>query len=202
MIARLVTRRRLVVGLLVIFLVAGAAYSAIWLSVESVVHGQLHDRPADMPTAELTLVPAAEVYASGQPSPALVSRLDGAIQLYRMGRTRRLLMSGGNGTSEVDAMLKYSVARGIPTSAISLDPHGARTLDSCHNTRALATGRVAIVSQADHVRRAVFICREVGLDASGLAVPDFPGPKVWIYYVRERFALVLAWWQTAVLRER
>ena len=199
---RLITRRRLawVVGALL--LVALVAYGAVWLSVDSVVRGQLHDSAADMPAADLTLVPAAEVYASGRPSPALASRLDGAIELFHMGRTKRLLMSGGNGTSEVDAMLNYAVSRGVPKTAISLDPLGARTLDSCHNTRALASGRVAIVSQSDHVRRAVFICREVGLDASGLVVPDFPGPKVWVYYVRERFALVLAWWQTVVLGQR
>lgn len=178
----------------------GAAYGGVWLSVDGEVAAHLFPSVAAAEPAELTVVLGAEVYPSGRPSPALVNRLDGAIAFYRAGKTQRLLMSGGHGNTEVDAMTRYATARGVPPEVISRDPHGDRTLDSCRNTRAVARGRVALVSQADHVRRAVFSCRRLGIDAEGIAVPDFTGARVWVYLARERFALMLAWWEALRLR--
>lgn len=195
-------RARLGLALAGLAIVIAGAYLAINHAVDLEVEGRLHDRVEAVPAADLALVPAAEVYGNGRPSPALASRLDGAIDLYRAGRVTRLLMSGGNGRTEVEAMLAYATVRGVPGAAISLDPTGERTLDSCRTTRAATRGPVVIVTQAEHLRRAVFTCRQLGVDAQGLIVPDFTGDKVLIYHVREQFALVLAWWETVVLGKR
>ena len=117
-----------------------------------------------------------------------------AIALMRDGKTKTLLMSGGNGTVEIDAMRTYVAARGISGDDVIVDASGGRTMSSCTNARALFPGlRVLVVSQADHAARATFICRRVGIDADGVAAPEFTGDRLIVYWIRERFALVLAW---------
>jgi vancomycin permeability regulator SanA len=54
---------------------------------------------------------------------------------------------------------------------------------------------VTIVSQAEHLTRAVYTCEKLGLDAIGVVAPDFPGPALWTYRFRERAAVLLAWWE-------
>ena len=59
---------------------------------------------------------------------------------------------------------------------------------------------VLVVSQADHAARATFICRRVGVDADGVAPPEFTSDRLIVYWVRERFALVLAWFESTFTR--
>jgi vancomycin permeability regulator SanA len=167
-------------------------------SVDAAVRGRIYASPRDAPSTPLALVLGAEVYANGYPSPALVNRLDTAIQLYRAGKVQRLLMSGGHGTVETTAMRRYGLAAGVPEDAIQLDDGGLRTLDSCQRARdVFHATRVTIISQAEHLTRAVFICDKLGLDAIGVVAPDFPGPALWTYRLRERAAVLLAWWEVS-----
>lgn len=167
------------------------------LSVRAEAYGRLYAAAADVPEREAALVLGAEVYADGRPSPALASRLDVAVELHRLGRVRMLLLSGGQGTFEVDAMTAYLRTRGVPAQALLLDPGGERTYDSCRNAVDVYAVRSAIiVSQAEHAARAVFTCRRLGLDAVGVVAEDFTGERLLVYRVRERFARVLAWWES------
>jgi vancomycin permeability regulator SanA len=151
---------------------------------------------ADAPSRPLALVLGAEVYTNGNPSPALVNRLDTSIQLYRAGKVSVLLMSGGNGSVETSAMRRYALAAGVPDDAIRLDNGGLRTLSSCQRARdVFHATQVTVISQAEHLTRAVYICDKLGLDAIGVVAPDFPGPALWTYRLRERAAVLLAWWE-------
>ena len=167
------------------------------LAVRGEAFGRLYATAADAPIRETALVPGAEVYADGRPSPALASRLEVAVELHRLGRVRTLLLSGGQGSFEVDAMTAYLRTRGIPGQALVLDPGGERTYDSCRRAVEVYGVRSAIVvSQAEHAARAVFTCRRLGLDAVGVVAEDFTGERLLVYRVRERLALVLAWWES------
>lgn len=129
-------------GLLVLLVVAN-------LTVRAETFGRLYASAADAPVRDAALVPGAEVYADGRPSPALASRLDVAIELYRLGRVRTLLLSGGQGSFEVDAMTAYLRTRGVPAGALVLDPGGERTHDSCRRAGEVYGVRSAtVVSQA------------------------------------------------------
>jgi vancomycin permeability regulator SanA len=181
-------------GLLAL-LVVGAA-TVVTSSVDSAVRGRIYSRPADAPSSPLALVLGAEVYANGNPSPALVNRLDTSIQLYRAGKVQALLMSGGHGNVETSAMRRYALAAGVPDGAIRLDDGGLRTLSSCQRARdVFHATRVTVISQAEHLTRAVYICDKLGLDAIGVVASDFPGPALWTYRLRERAAVLLAWWE-------
>ena len=167
---------------------------AIAISVRVELLGHLYADAASAPTAPVALILGAEVYADGRPSPALASRLDVGIELLRMGRVRTLLMSGGNGTSEIGAMRAYAIARGVASDAILLDAAGDRTLASCVQARdSFGARRLIVVSQELHMSRAVYTCRRLGIDADGVVAAEFTGDRVLVYQVRERFALVFAW---------
>ena len=76
---------------------------------------------------------------------------------------------------------------------IELDAAGERTLASCLQARdSFGLHRLIVVSQEQHMARAVYTCRRVGVDADGVVAPELTGDRVLIYQVRERFALVFA----------
>jgi len=54
---------------------------------------------------------------------------------------------------------------------------------------------VTVISQAEHLTRAVYLCDKLVLDAIGAVAPDFSGPGLWTYRLRERAAVVLGWWE-------
>ena len=169
---------------------------AIDISVRVELLGHLFPDATSAPAAPVALILGAEVYADGRPSPALANRLDVGIELLRLGRVRTLLMSGGNGTFEIGAMRAYAMARGVPGEAILLDAGGERTFASCIQARdAFLARRLIVVSQEEHMARAVYTCRRIGIDADGVVAPEFTGDRVIVYQVRERFALVFAWFQ-------
>jgi vancomycin permeability regulator SanA len=167
---------------------------AINVSIRVELLGHLYADAPTAPTVPTALILGAEVYADGRPSPALSGRLDVGIELLRLGRARTLLMSGGNGTFEIDAMRAYAIARGVAADAILLDAGGGRTLASCVRARdAFNARRLIVVSQEEHLARAVYTCRRIGIDADGVVAPQFTGDRAVVYQVRERFALVVAW---------
>jgi vancomycin permeability regulator SanA len=167
---------------------------AIDISIRAELLGHLFPDAASAPTTPVALILGAEVYADGRPSPALSNRLDVGIELLRLGRVRTLLMSGGNGTFEIGSMRAYAIAHGVAAEAILLDAGGERTLASCLQARdAFQVRRLIVVSQEEHMARAVYTCRRIGLDADGVVAPEFTGDRVVVYQVRERFALVFAW---------
>jgi vancomycin permeability regulator SanA len=171
----------------------------IAVSVRIELLGHLHASTVSAPSAPTALILGAEVYADGRPSPALQNRLDVGIELLRSGRVRWLLMSGGNGTFEIGAMRSYAIARGASPDAILLDAAGERTMASCLQARdSFALRRLLVVSQVEHMARAVYTCRRVGIDADGVAAAEFTGDRALVYQVRERFALVFAWFEVNI----
>jgi vancomycin permeability regulator SanA len=175
------------------------ALIAINVSIRIELRDHLFAHASSAPDAPVALILGAEVYADGRPSPALANRLDVGMELLRLGRVRTLLMSGGNGTFEIGAMRAYAIAHGVNPSAILLDAGGERTLASCVQARdAFQVRRLIVVSQEEHLARAVYTCRRIGIDADGVVAPEFTGYRVVIYQVRERFAMVFAWLEVNV----
>ena len=194
--------RRLRSPLLALGVLAAAALVALLaidISIRAELLGHLYPDAASAPTTPVALILGAEVYADGRPSPALTNRLDVGIELLRIGRVRALLMSGGNGTFEIGSMRAYAIAHGVAADRVLLDSGGERTLASCVQARdAFAARRLTVVSQEEHMARAVYTCRRIGIDADGVVAPEFTGYRVVVYQIRERFALVFAWLEVNV----
>ncbi len=169
---RKVKRTLLVLGALVILAVAVIAIlNAVVVSAAAAyIHGI--DEASDIDPADCVLVPGALVYSSDRLSAVLQDRVDYAIRLYEDGKANRLLFSGDHGQTdydEVNAMKDYAVAQGVSEGDIFLDHAGFSTYESLYRARdVFEVKSVIIVSQQFHLSRAVYVARELGLDASGV----------------------------------
>lgn len=165
---------------------------------------RIYEDPAQVPGAPVAIVFGAGVWPDGQPSLMLADRLDAAVELYRLGKVRRLLMTGDNGRAdydEVTAMKRYAVARGVPADRVNLDYAGFRTYDSAYRARAVfGVSRAVLVTQRYHLPRALYLANSFGIDAVGLAAGRHDYPRQAYYNLREAAALALTWYEVHVLR--
>ncbi len=126
----------------------------------------------EVPPARVAVVFGARVYPDGRLSTMLQDRVETAVQLYQAGKVQKLLMSGDNrfeDYNEPGQMMAYAVRRGVPAEDIQLDYAGRRTYDTCYRAGAIFQLKSAIlVTQAFHLPRALFTCRNLGLEAVGV----------------------------------
>ncbi len=122
------------------------------------------------------LVLGAGVSDDGVPSLLLRDRLDTGIALYMDGVSNRLLMSGDHGRKdydEVNSMKDYAVSKGAESSEVFADHAGFSTYESMYRARdVFGAQKIIIVTQEYHLYRAVYIARQLGLDAYGVACRD------------------------------
>ncbi|MDI3406295.1 SanA/YdcF family protein [Streptomyces cavernicola] len=128
----------------------------------------------------------------GEPSPYLAHRLDAAAELYRAGSVEVVLVTGDNSREEYDepdAMRRYLTARGVPDRRIVSDYAGFDTWDSCVRAREIfGVDRAVLISQGFHIRRAVALCQDAGVESYGVGVAE-PHDATWYYGgVRELLA--------------
>ena len=122
---------------------------------------------------ECALVLGAGVAENGTPSPVLEDRLREALELYRSGRVKTILVSGDHRTHEYDepnAMRTWLEEKSVPPSAIFMDHAGLDTYSSVWRAKhVFGASRVIIVTQRFHLPRALWMARSMGLEAEGAA---------------------------------
>jgi len=153
--------------------------------------GHRHDL-ADAPSAPVVIVFGAEVG-----TPFLAGRLAATVDLLKAGKAGSVLVSGNaNGTSgdETKAMTAYLKASGVDPARITVDGDGLDTYDTCARAvRVFGVRRALLVTQAYHLPRAVSLCRNLGMDADGVAATcDCGGLLLFGNEAREWLATVLA----------
>jgi SanA protein len=136
-------------------------------------YGQFIYGVDDAPPERVAVVFGARVYPSGRLSAMLADRVETAVQLYQTGKLKKLLLSGDNrfvDYNEPGAMREYALSRGVPAEDIQLDYAGRRTYDTCYRAGAIFQLQSAVlVTQSFHLPRALFICRNLGLEAVGVS---------------------------------
>jgi len=152
-----------------------------------------------IPSSYVALVPGASVFASGEPSPILADRLDKACELYKKGKVKRMLLSGDHGTrayDEVNNMKAYLNRKGVPDSVIFTDHAGFDTYSSMVRARnVFEVDSLIIVTQAFHLRRAVYIARKQGLVAYGYKSDMRKYSSINYLQIRESFANIKAFFE-------
>lgn len=127
----------------------------------------------EAPKADAILVLGAFVTQDGVVSTMLNDRLATGLELYKQGKASKLLVSGDHGRTnydEVNAMKKYLLDRGAKDQDVFMDHAGFSTYESMYRARDIfKVKKVIIVTQQYHLMRAVFIARELGLEAYGVA---------------------------------
>lgn len=163
-------RRTLRIGLAAAgVLVVAIGGSLAWSYIAS--GGHRYD-VSEAPNAPVVIVLGAKVQ-NDQPLPFLAGRLDVTAQLVRAGKVKAVLVSGdssGSSGNETRAMTEYLVARGVDPRMIVVDPYGVDTYDTCARAvQVYGVERALLVTQSYHLPRAVALCRNLGVDADGVA---------------------------------
>lgn len=127
---------------------------------------------AEVPARHTAIVLGASVHRKGTPSDMLRDRLDTALELYRAGKVRKLLLTGDHGRrgyDEVSVMRKHVLARGARAEDVFTDHAGFTTYESMARARAVfGVDGAIVVTQAFHLPRAVYLARGLGLPAVGV----------------------------------
>ncbi len=205
--------RRTIVGALAAGAVGLALLVAanVWVLVSGTPR---FDAVGQVPHEPVAIVFGAGLDGNGsRPSLALQDRLDATLALYRAGKVPHILVTGDNSRHDYDepgVMRAYLIGHGVPASAITRDYAGFDTYDSCARARHIFGVRQAVlVTQDYHLPRALFTCQNLGIDAVGLAVPDwqhhpdqagfhYPLHMQISFTVREWLARAKAVWDTEV----
>lgn len=188
---------------LIIFIALLAAVAFI-----AIVHRQVHsfdgrivDKPEDIDTSQwpkprVAIVFGASVYSSGELSPTLEDRVESAIELYRVGKVDRILVSGDNrhpSYNEPKAMQDYLVSHAVHPKDVVVDYAGRSTYDTCLRAREIfGVEKVVLVTQRFHLSRALYLAIKLGLDAYGVATDGGTPRSLGYQSVRELGAEVKA----------
>lgn len=127
---------------------------------------------ADVPAAEVAIVPGALVKPDGKMSAMLVDRVRQAARLWHAGKVEKVLVSGDHHTwayDEPDTMRKALVRYGVPPRDVFEDHAGFDTWATMVRARSIFDVRHAVVvTNGFHMPRALFLAEEAGIDATGL----------------------------------
>ena len=128
--------------------------------------------------ADAAIVLGAAVWSTGV-SPVFEERINHGIDLYQNRKVRKLIFTGGQGNSneptESSAARRYALQRGIPASDILIEEKSHTTYENILYAKQIAAAhglrKVLIVSDPLHMKRAVSMALDVGLDADPSPTP-------------------------------
>lgn len=159
--------RRFFLSILALFLVlsvgaAGVTAWRIWTYEVDPISGH----------ADAALVLGAAVWGD-RPSPVFRERIDHAIRLYEQGTVERIIFTGGQGDegelAEATVARRVAMERGVPSADISTETESWTTWQNLYCARQVAltdgTEQILIVSDPLHMKRAVRMARDLGMDA-------------------------------------
>lgn len=114
----------------------------------------------DIHLADVAIVLGNTVERDGRPSARLQARLDKAVELYRAGLFRHVIVSGGvgaEGFNEAEVMKSYLVSQGVPEGSIIVDGEGLTTSLTARNAARVMKERewrsALVISQYFHIPR-------------------------------------------------
>ena len=117
------------------------------------------------------LVLGAAVWGDN-PSPMLEDRLKTAVDLYKNGVAKKIIMSGDHGRidyDEVNKMKSYAIEKGIPSEDIFMDHAGFSTYESMYRAKEVfGVKSMIVVTQKYHLYRSLYIANKLGIDAYGI----------------------------------
>lgn len=158
-----------------VFVLACVAVLGINAHVKHAVSSRIiqSEQAADLLDVDCILVLGCGVRDDGTPSDMLRDRLDRGIELYNLGASAKLLMSGDHGQSEYDevnVMKQYAIEDGIASSDIFMDHAGFSTYESMYRAKEIfGADKILIVTQEYHLYRALYIATQLGMDAYGVS---------------------------------
>src|SRR6266516_449262 len=168
------------------FIIAPAALLVVLVALRIYTYG---NKVVDV-NADAAIVLGAAVWGD-EVSPVFRERINHALELYRTGKVGKIIFTGGQGNrnelTEAAAARHYAIKNGIPERDILIEESSHTTYENVVNAKHVADAnglkKVLIVSDPMHMRRAVTMARDVGLEA-------YPSPTPTTKYQGWRSQLV------------
>lgn len=158
------------------------------------------------PALRVAIVPGAAVYADGRLSQVLGERLYTALELYKAGKVKKILVSANNQPQhnrESEIMRLWLIRKGVDQFDVQCDHAGFRTLDTCARAAQvwkLGNEKVYIVTQRFHLPRTLYLAQAWGLQAVGVSANGDGSNTRRTDHVREFLARVKAWLDINILK--
>lgn len=178
---------------IILFVVVFVCICNIYVEVST--KEKTYNTVTSIPKNAVGLVLGTSKYLSnGRTNLFYTYRLQAAINLYKSGKVKYILVSGDNGSTNYDepsTFKKDLLAAGIPENVIYLDYAGFRTLDSVIRAKEIfGVTQVTIISQQFHNERAIAIASTKGIKAIGFNAKNVGGRNGLKVKIREVFARV------------
>ena len=205
-------RRRLLLvlagGILLSLALCWLVLAAADRRVERSADGRVYCDVDSVPAREYGLLPGTSRLVHGKYINTYFSnRIRAALELYRAGKIRKIIVSGDNGRkdyNETGDMARELIAQGVAPEDVLSDYAGFRTLDSVVRARNLfGATELTVISQRFHCERAIYLAAAHGIDAIGFEADEVAPRSVIIRLsVREAFARALAVLDAEILKTR
>ncbi len=145
--------------------------------------------------SDVIIVLGAQVKEDGTPSVALERRLTAALESYRKDR-QLIIVCGAQGGNEPrpegDVMRDWLLERGVPDEDVVAETESFNTRENLTHAKAImeehGLGEALVVTSDYHVARALVLCRQVGIAATGKGSPSKPE-----YFIKNHFREGLSW---------
>lgn len=163
----LLPRHPLVAGFLVLLLFAVLGFLGLAWQIVSYGYSTFNSH------ADAAVVLGAAAWGQ-KPSPVYRERIIEAIALYKSGRVRYLIFTGGTPESgypaEGEVGRRFAIENAVPPAAILVETTSRTTWQNLANTRDLLASSgiqtVLLVSDPLHMRRAMAMATSLGLQAA------------------------------------
>ena len=167
---------KLLIRVFTIIVLLGAAVGLSVLTAVCVCAGR-NDVPEK---SDCIIVLGAHVWMDGRMSNALTYRCEAALDAWQKGVAPALIVCGGQGsdepTTEAAAMYAWMLDRGVPESAVISEDKSLNTKQNIANAMSIMEERgwktAALCTNNYHLTRALWIARDAGLEATGIAAPS------------------------------
>lgn len=145
--------------------------------------------------SDVIIVLGAQVKPDGTPSEALRRRLTAALEAYRE-KQQIIIVCGAQGANEPraegDVMRDWLLEQGVPAEDVIGETASFNTRQNLEYAKAMMEHRelsqALVVTSDYHVARALELCRQVGISATGKGSPSKPE-----YFIKNHFREGLSW---------
>lgn len=139
----------------------------IWLKIKytDLIHKQIDTVPAQ----EFAVVFGAWVKEDHSLSDVTRERVEAGVRLYKLGKVKRLFISGDNRSNQqAEEMANYAALKGVNPNDIVIDNFGIDTNDTCKHF-AKMDKKAILVTQSYHLPRTMLMCETSKINIVGLA---------------------------------
>ncbi len=174
--------------IIIAIVVLAVAIISCYVLISANASGKTYDIVKSIPGNDVgLLLGTSPVNNEGSINRYFQQRIIAASELYKGGKIRRIIASGGDyskrkgGWNELEAMHDSLVSHGVPDSVILLDYNGQRTISSILNAiNVYGLDTLTLISQEYHNQRAIWLSEHYGLHviAYNAKTPDLTNKKI------------------------